>query len=597
LILDGIIIAAAQEERFTRKKADNEFPFHAIQFCLNFAGVAIGDLDAVVFYDLPDLKFDRILRSQIMNAPRELRSFSEVMPHWLCTKLDLHHELLKNLKLLAVDEITQMPEIHFTTHHCSHAAAAFYPSPFEEAAVLCLDGVGEWVTTSVWHGRSNKLTPLWELHYPDSIGLLYSAFTFYRGFKVNSGEYKLMGLAPYGSPVYAEVIKDNLIDIKPDGTFRLNMKYFDYDHGHEMINANFEQLLGRPARRPETTLDQFDMDIASSIQLVIEEVIMKLADTVYRELGVRYLCMAGGVALNCVANGRLLANSSFEDIWIQPAAGDAGSAVGAAYCYWYSHLEKTRKPNYPDAMQGCYLGPEFDNSAIQHFLDTVEAEYEYIDDALLSIKAAELLNGEDNVLGWFQGRSEFGPRALGNRSILADPRSSKIQSILNQKIKFRESFRPFAPAVLEDYSEEYFNLSKPSPYMLFVTELEESKKIHCDEEEAAFTGVEKLKSRRSVLPAITHVDYSARIQTVSKTSNPKFYSLIEAFRQLTGCPVLVNTSFNVRGEPIVSSPEDAFVCFMNTGMDYLLLGNFLLSKKLQPEALIMRHLKNLVEID
>ena len=475
-----------------------------------------------------------------------------------------------------------LPKILFTEHHQSHAASAFYPSPYEKASILCMDGVGEWATTSVWHGNGNKLIPQWEIDFPHSLGMLYSAFTYFTGFKVNSGEYKLMGLAPYGEPKYVELILNNLIDIKEDGTFRLNMDYFNYTTGLTMTNNLFAELFRKMPRESESEITQLEMDIASSIQAVTEEVVQRLANTVYKESGDDYLCMAGGVALNCVSNGKLLKKGPFKEVWIQPAAGDAGSAVGAAYSVWHQYLENPRIVEDMDSMQGSYLGPKYSEIEIKQFLDSVNAKYSYSDDKDLFPKLASILDGE-NVVGWFQGRMEFGPRSLGARSIIGDPRSSKMQSVMNLKIKYRESFRPFAPAVLADKVSEWFDFDKPSPYMLMVAGVNVDKRTEMTEEQNKLFGIEKLNIPRSTIPSVTHVDYSARIQTVHKETNPRFYGLLEAFDNKTNCPVLVNTSFNVRGEPIVCSPEDAYRCFMRTEMDYLVLENFVLDKNEQPE--------------
>ena len=581
LLRSGKIIAAAQEERFTRKKHDESFPRNAIQFCLKEGGLGAHQIDSIVFYDKPILKFERLLDTYLSYAPRGFRSFVTSMPVWLKEKLYLKRTLRQELSGLLVCQESELPPILFAEHHESHAASAFYPSPYETAAVLCLDGVGEWATTSAWLGRGSVLAPLWQIDFPHSLGLLYSAFTYYLGFKVNSGEYKLMGLAPYGNPIYTQLIYDNLIDIKEDGTFRLNLDYFDYCAGLRMTNQRFSDLFGGPPRDPESVPSQRDMDLAASIQVVTEEVVLKLARQLQKETGADYLCMAGGVALNCVANGRLLREGIFKDIWIQPAAGDAGGALGAAYAAYHTYRKQSRVYTAGmDQMQGSLLGPQYEMSSIVEKLDELGANYTIMEPDGLYATVAELL-AKEKVVGWFQNRMEFGPRALGARSILADPRSSAMQSQLNLKIKFRESFRPFAPAVKEEVVGKYFQLDRPSPYMLLVAQVHEDIQIHPDE---PLQGLAQLHQVRSSIPAVTHVDYSARVQTVSESSNPEFYRLISAFEEKTGCAVLVNTSFNVRGEPIVCTPEDAFRCFMGTDMDYLVLGNVLLAKDAQTDV-------------
>ena len=582
LVRDGEIVAAAQEERFSRKKHDARFPEHAIASCLFQAGIALADVDEVVFYDKPLVKFERLLETYLTYAPRGFRSFVAAMPVWLKEKLYLKATLKRELAVLGGIKEKELPALLFAEHHQSHAASAFYPSPFEEAAVLCLDGVGEWATTSVWQGQGNKLTPCWELDFPHSLGMLYSAFTYYTGFRVNSGEYKLMGLAPYGEPKYVDLILDKLIDLKADGTFRLNMDYFNYATGLTMTNSRFADLFGGPARTPETAIAQKEMDIARSIQEVTEEVVLRLARTVHAELGSDYLCLAGGVALNCVANGRVLREGPFKDIWIQPAAGDAGGALGAALVAWHHYHGEPRSVNGHDSMRGSYLGPRYGDAEIEAQLDKQGAVYERLDDVALPERVSEILAGE-NVVGWFQGRMEFGPRALGGRSIIGDPRSEKMQSVMNLKIKYRESFRPFAPAVLAEDVDEYFELDRPSPYMLIVAPVHESLRIPMTAEQQQLFGVQKLHVKRSQIPAITHVDYSARVQTVHEKSNPRFHALLQQFKVRTGCAVLVNTSFNVRGEPIVCTPEDAYRCFMRTEMDYLVVENYLMAKTKQPE--------------
>ncbi len=583
LIVDGNIVAAAQEERFTRKKHDPDFPEQAIAYCLREAGLVLSDVDEVVFYDKPFVKFERLIETYLSYAPRGFRSFFVAMPIWLKEKLFLKSLLRDELKNFCDDKKAKLNlPILFAEHHQSHAASAFYPSPFDEAAVLCMDGVGEWSTTSAWDGAGEKLDLLWEIDWPHSLGLLYSAFTYFTGFKVNSGEYKLMGLAPYGEPKYVDLIFDNLIDVKQDGTFRLAMEYFDYATGLTMTNAKMDALFGRPPRQAESPLTQDDMDIAASIQQVTEEIVLRLAKTLRRETGRKNLCLAGGVALNCVANGKLIKAGVFDDVWIQPAAGDAGGAVGAALGAWHQHHGKKRVVNRQDAMQGSYLGPRYSSEAVKDDLTRLGAHFETCDEPKLMRLTAESLNAEE-VVGWFQGRMEFGPRALGARSILGDARSSKMQSVMNLKIKYRESFRPFAPAILAEHASDWFDLDASSPYMLVVAGVKEDKWLpDCAEDNKLF-GIEKLKLPRSQIPAVTHVDYSARVQTVDGLDNPRFHALLTEFHKLTGCPVLVNTSFNVRGEPIVCSPSDAYRCFMRTEMDVLVIENHILRKDDQPE--------------
>ena len=580
LVEDGRIVAAAQEERFSRRKHDARFPAQAARYCLDEAGAALADVDHVVFYDKPLVKFERLLETYLAFSPRGFKSFVAAMPVWLKEKLYLKTVLKREFEALAGDGGARLPQLLFTQHHEAHAAAAFYPSPFEEAAVLCLDGVGEWATTSVWTGRGGTLAPHWEIAFPHSLGLLYSAFTYYCGFKVNSGEYKLMGLAPYGEPRYAQRIRERLIDVKPDGTFRLDMRYFDFATGLTMTNARFDALFDGPPRGPEAELTQRHMDVARSIQDVTEEIVLRLARTVAAETGMRNLCLGGGVALNCVANGRLLREGPFDDLWIQPAAGDAGSAVGAALAAWHGHLGRARTPVRPDAMAGSYLGPAFGAAEVRVQLDRAGAVYEERDDAALFAETAEAL-AAGQVVGWFQGRMEFGPRALGNRSILGDPRDPAMQRTMNLKIKYRESFRPFAPSVLADRAGEYFDLDRASPYMLLVAPVRAALRV-ADPGDAHAFGIAKLNQPRSSLPAITHVDYSARVQTVTAEGNPRYHALLEAFRERTGCAALVNTSFNVRGEPIVRTPEEAYRCFMRTEMDRLVVGNCVLRKAAQP---------------
>lgn len=583
LLGNGDIVAAAQEERFTRKKHDPGFPGRAIQYCLDEAGISLEDVSDVVFYDKPLVKFERLLETYLSYAPRGFRSFVAAMPVWMKEKLYIKHTLKKELSMLCGCKVRNVPNLLFSEHHQSHAASAFFSSPFQKAAVLCLDGVGEWAATSVWSGEDNQLKALWEMDFPHSLGLLYSAFTYYTGFRVNSGEYKLMGLAPYGEPEYVERILDNLIDLKEDGSFRLNMRYFEYATGLTMTNARFAKLFGAPARKPEGKLTQREMDIARSIQDVTEEIVLRLANTVKKDTGADYLCLAGGVALNCVANGRLLREGPFKDIWIQPAAGDAGGALGAAQVVWYGRYQGTRvADNVHDTMAGSYLGPQFSDDQIESQLNELGAHFKRVEDQQLFPQLAQLLDDEQ-VVGWFQGRMEFGPRALGGRSIIGDPRSKEMQSVMNLKIKFRESFRPFAPSILAEDVSEYFDLDRPSPYMLIVADLNEQLRIPLTDEQNQLFGVEKLLVARSSLPAITHVDYSARVQTIHEETNPRYYALVKHFKELTGCPVVVNTSFNVRGEPIVGTPEDAYRCFMRTNMDCLVIENYLLRKTDQPK--------------
>lgn len=584
LIRDGEIIAAAQEERFTRKKHDSRFPKHAIEYCLKEAGATLADVSEVVFYDKPLIKFERLLETYLSYAPKGFRSFLAAMPIWLKEKLFLKTTLQKELRTLGNLDRASVPKLLFAEHHHSHAASAFFPSPFEKAAVLCMDGVGEWATTSVWLGEGNQLSPVWEIDFPHSLGLLYSAFTYYTGFKVNSGEYKLMGLAPYGEPKYVDLILKHLIDLKDDGTFRLNMDYFNYATGLTMTNARFHTLFGAPPRQSESTVTQREMDLARSIQVVTEEVVLRLGRTIHAELGVENLCLAGGVALNCVANGRLLREGPFKKLWIQPAAGDAGGAIGSALAAWYQHSHQPRVPQGGgDRMRGSYLGPRYTNQEIQKSLDALGARYTRLEGAAFYDRVAEVLEKE-NVVGWFQGRMEFGPRALGGRSIIGDPRSAKMQSVMNLKIKYRESFRPFAPAVLAEDVSRYFEMEGESPYMLLVAPITAGHRRQMTDEESRRFGIDKLNVARSDIPAVTHVDYSARVQTVHSDTNPRFYDLLRQFKARTGCSVLVNTSFNVRGEPIVCTPEDAYRCFMRTEMDYLVLEDFVLAKTEQPAA-------------
>ncbi len=582
IVCNGEIVAAAQEERFTRKKHDPGFPKNAITYCLEEAGLMMADIDYIIFYDKPLVKFERLLETYLAYVPSGIRSFITAIPVWLKEKLFLKKTLKEELSKFVGDDVKKLPPLFFNDHHRSHASSAFFASPYEKAAVLCLDGVGEWATSSVWMGEGNKLKNLWDINFPHSLGLLYSAFTYYTGFRVNSGEYKLMGLAPYGEPKYVDQILDHLIDVKEDGTFRLDMSYFSYAIGLHMTNKKFDRLFGGPPRKPESEVTQKEMDIARSIQLVTEEIVLKLARSIHKETGADYLCLAGGVALNCVSNGRLLREGPFKDIWIQPAAGDAGGALGAALTVWYEYLEKPRQANNEDDfMKGSYLGRRFSNEEIKAYLESVQAPYRELDDAELMPELGDILNTE-KVVGWFNGRMEFGPRALGGRSIIGDPRSPKMQSVMNLKIKYRESFRPFAPSVKAEAVSDWFQHHGKSPYMLIVAPVAEDKRITMSEADKKLFGIEKLKVPRSQIPAVTHVDYSARVQTIHPETNPRYYSLIEHFEQKSGCPVVINTSFNVRGEPIVYSPEDAYRCFMRTEMDYLVMENILLDKTRQP---------------
>jgi carbamoyltransferase len=581
LVSDGKIIAAAQEERFTRKKHDAGFPAEAIRYCLAEAQLNFDAIDQVVFYDKPLVKFERLLETYIATTPRGFSSFLAAMPIWLKEKLYLKTVIKRELAAIGQCPKKALPPLLFGEHHQSHAASAFFPRPFSEAAVLCMDGVGEWATTTVWHGKDNRVHPLWQIDFPHSLGLLYSAFTYFTGFKVNSGEYKLMGLAPYGVPRYTELILDNLIDVKPDGTFRLAMEYFDYATGLRMTNDRFSALFRRGPRAPESPLTQDEMDIAASIQVVTEDIVLGLAQTIHAETGLKNLCLAGGVALNCVANGRLLREGPFEKLWIQPAAGDAGGALGCALATWHEYLDQPRDCNERDAMQGAYLGPAFTDAEAQESLASVGAVYTTLQASELYPSVAELLS-KGHVVGWFQGRMEFGPRALGARSIIGDPRNIEMQSVMNLKIKYRESFRPFAPAVLAERIADYFEQAEDSPYMLLVANVREMLRKQVSVEDDQLFGIDKLNVLRSELPAITHIDYSARIQSVHKETNPQFHALLSAFDQLTGCGVLVNTSFNVRGEPIVCTPLDAYRCFMRTEMDSLVIGNMIFSKTDQP---------------
>ena len=583
LLRDGEVVAAAQQERFTRKKHDPGFPREAIEYCLGEAGIGLKDLQSVVFYDKPLVKFERLLETYLSYAPNGLRSFIAAMPVWLKEKLYLKTTLKRALADLGTCKQRELPQLLFAEHHQSHAASAFFFSPFDRAAVLCLDGVGEWATTSTWIGNGKDLKPLWEIDFPHSLGLLYSAFTYFTGFRVNSGEYKLMGLAPYGRPIYETLIREKLIDLKDDGTFRLDMQYFNYCTGLTMTNDKFAALFGGPPRPAESPVTQREMDIAASIQKVTEDVVLRLANTLHRETGEDNLCLAGGVALNCVANGRLVREGPFKQIWVQPAAGDAGGALGAASIAWHSYLGKDRPASVgSDRMHGSYLGPRYGADEVRRQLTAAGAVYHELPDTELMPRLATIL-ADEQVVGWVQGRMEFGPRALGGRSIIGDPRSAKMQSIMNLKIKYRESFRPFAPAVLANRVGDYFEHDGTSPYMLIVAPVREALRIPLTAEQEKLFGVEKLKLKRSTLPAITHVDYSARVQTVHPETNPRFHQLLTEFEAQTGCAVLVNTSFNVRGEPIVCTPADAYRCFMRTEMDYLVVENFLIAKSEQPE--------------
>jgi carbamoyltransferase len=579
ILKDGEIIAAAQEERFTRKKHDSSYPYNAIEFALNYANLKLSEVDQIVFFEKPFLKFERLLETYVAFAPKGFVSFSKAMPLWIKEKLFQKNLLFNKLKEHDKNYISD-ENIFFSDHHLSHAASAFFPSPFEEAIVLTADGVGEWATTTVAIGKGNKLDIKKEIHFPHSLGLLYSAFTYYTGFKVNSGEYKLMGLAPYGSPIYEEKIY-KLIDIKNDGTFRLNQDYFNYATGLTMTNSKFHNLFGHQPRNPkQEQLTQFHMDIAASIQKVTENIMISLSKSIQKEYNIKNLCLAGGVALNCVANGKILKEKIFDNIWIQPAAGDAGGSLGAALALWHLDQGNERKINSNDDMNGSYLGPEFTQNQIEEELKSIGAIYETVDYEKLINQTSEHLSNQ-KAIGWFQGRMEFGPRALGGRSILGDPRSEKMQKNLNLKVKYRESFRPFAPSILKEDLSNWFNLNVESPYMLLVANINDEKKIKMTVEEEQLFGIDKLNIKRSEIPAVTHVDYSARIQTVNQKNNKPYYDLISKFKEITGCPVIVNTSFNVRGEPIVNTPTDAFNCFMGTELDYLVIGNCILDKNKQ----------------
>ncbi len=585
LIINGEIISAAQEERFSRIKHDSKYPYNAIEFVLKNSNLKLSEIDHIVFFEKPFLKFERLLETYLAFAPKGFKSFSMSMPIWLREKLFQKKFLFDQLKRHD-QNFNDIEKINFSEHHYSHAASAFYPSPFKDAVIITLDGVGEWATTTVAIGKDNKIDMLKEIYFPHSIGLLYSAFTYYLGFKVNSGEYKVMGLAPYGKPKYKNIILKKLIDLKDDGSFRLNMKYFNYATGLTMTNKNFSNLFSQKVREPEKELlTQFHMDIAASIQSVTEEIVLKLTKSIAQETKIKNLCMAGGVALNCVANGKILKNNIFENIWLQPASGDAGGSLGAALAFWYHELgEKRSIPSYLDDMKGSYLGPSFKDDHIEKTLVSLGAKFQkYDEENLINFVVEELKN--EKTIGWFQGRMEFGPRALGARSIIADPRSDKMQKELNLKVKFRESFRPFAPSILREDLNDWFDINTDSPYMLLVADIKKNIQIPMIEEDKKLFGIEKLNIKRSLIPAVTHVDYSARIQTVHKETNPKYYKLLKKFKDITGCPILVNTSFNVRGEPIVCSIEDSFRCFMGTNLDILVCENFILFKEEQNKKL------------
>ena len=578
IVVDGKIIACAQEERFSRKKGDAEFPSMSIKYCLSEAKIKLSDVDDIVFFEKPFLKFERLLETYLAFVPKGFKSFAIAMPIWLKQKLYQKKLIINELKKISKENINFEEKINFSEHHYSHAASAFFPSPYEEAVVLTIDGVGEWATSTYGIGKNNKLSLTNQIDYPHSLGLLYSSFTYFLGYKVNSGEYKVMGLAPYGKPLYKDLIYEKIIDVKEDGSFYLDQKYFNYSTGLTMVSKKFLKLFNSQRREPESKLTEFHMDVAASIQAVVEETMLKITKNLYKKYKLENLCLAGGVALNCVANGKILKDSGFKNVWVQPAAGDSGGALGAAYALWYIKYNKERKvENNNDSMKGSYLGPSFTNEEIKIYLDKKKVVYKkFTDSEVLQRTAEELKKGKS--VGWFQGRMEFGPRALGSRSILGDPRSESMQKNLNLKIKFRESFRPFAPAILNEYLEEWFNMSKKSPYMLFVSNILEKHHENISKEDKKKKGIDLLNIKRSSLPAITHVDYSSRIQTVHEETNPKFYGLIKEFHKQTGCPVLINTSFNVRGEPIVCSIEDAYNCFMKTNLDILVCENFLIEK-------------------
>ncbi len=589
LVKDGKIIAAAQEERFTRKKHDHGFPINAINFCMDFAGISPSELEIISFYDKPFLKFERILETYLQFAPKGIKSFIKAMPLWIKQKLWMKENIRKELNFEG--------KIIFPEHHFSHAASAFYPSPFKEAAILTMDGVGEWTTTSFGTGKDNSIELFADIKFPHSLGLLYSAFTYFTGFKVNSGEYKLMGLAPYGEPKYKDIILKELIDVKEDGSFRMNMDYFNYPAGLEMTNDRFAELFGGGPRKPESKLTQREMDLAKSVQEVTEEIVLKLGKHVFKETGMKNLTLAGGVALNCVANGKLLRQGPFDNIWIQPASGDAGGALGAALSGWYNYLEQPREISEKmDLQQGSYLGPEFSDDEIEIYLNSQEATFIKLSTEDIPGTISKLI-AEENVVGWFQGRMEFGPRALGARSILGDARSPKMQKHMNLKIKFRESFRPFAPSVLAEKASDYFDINVESPYMLLVADVKKEKQIPLENDRKNFSGLDKLKTIRSEIPAVTHVDNSARIQTTHEKTNKLYYNLLKKFNDDYGCAVLINTSFNVRGEPIVCTPEDAYKCFMRTNMDYLIMGNYLLKKDEQKNKIEHENWQKEFELD
>jgi carbamoyltransferase len=596
LVADGHIVAAAQEERFTRKKHDPGFPTKAAEYCVSSAGLRPADIDYVIFYDKPFLKFERLFETYLAFSPRGFRSFATSLPLWMKEKLFQKAAIVAGLKTCLGAEIEWGKRLRFSEHHLSHAASAFFPSPFEEAAILTMDGVGEWTTTSVFTGSGNQVSVLKEIHFPHSLGLLYSAFTYYTGFKVNSAEYKIMGLAPYGEPRYADLIKKHLIDVKEDGSFRLDMRYFEYCTGLTMTNGRFNALFGGPPRNPESRLTQREMDLAASIQAVTEDIVIRLARDIQRTTRRKNLCLAGGVALNCVANGKLLREGIFDDIWIQPAAGDAGGALGAALAAYHLMLHQPRRIAPSDSMKGAFLGPEFSQGEVERRLTNLGAVFRTVsEEELISAVAHALADGK--AVGWHQGRMEFGPRALGGRSIIADPRSPTMQKQLNLKVKYRESFRPFAPSVLREDLSDWFQLDVDSPYMLLVADVVQAKQLAMSEEQKRLFGIEKLNVTRSEIPAVTHLDNSARIQTVHGETHPRYYRLISKFKQLTGCPVLVNTSFNVRGEPIVCTPEDAFRCFMGTELDLLAIGNTILYKADQKQSLATKGYQDAYELD
>lgn len=609
LIKDQEIICAVQEERFTRKKHDSSFPINGIKYCLDFAKISLDQIDHIGFYDKPFLKFERLIETYLAEAPNGFKSFAMAIPTWLKEKLFLKDTLIKEFSKILIDQNTSKAEIKkiktsienkllFGEHHGSHAGSCFYPSPFNESAILTMDGVGEWTTTAIAHGKNNKIEFLQEIHFPHSLGLLYSAITYFTGFKVNSGEYKVMGLAPYGEAKYVDLIKQNLIDIKEDGSFRLNMKYFNYTTGLTMTNKNFNKLFNRSPRKSETQITQFEMDLARSLQEVTEEIVIKLAKTAKKITGSNNLVLSGGVALNCVANGKLLQQKIFDNIWIQPASGDAGGALGVAQMIYYDHLNNHRTCNQQDSMKGSYLGISYTDKEVKDYLDSINAKYQYYDSQEKFNQELAKLLASEKVIGWHQGRMEFGPRALGARSIIGDARSVKMQSIMNLKIKYRESFRPFAPAILRERITDYFEIEDiDSPYMLLVAPLKESRRIPMTSQQQQLFGIEKLNIPRSEIPAITHIDYSARIQTVDVNTNSKFYNLIKEFENQTGCPVVINTSFNVRGEPIVCSPKDSYLCFMRTEMDVLAIENFILLKDQQPNFVDQENWQKTYELD